>query len=112
MSPPQDGGNGETLAQAPAPQPSPGSRESNALYQRDRVVARVSQPEIDLVSKEIRIPEIYNSDELLIPEECEFQRFRILIQRITFATRIDKAEPHKGRILRGVTADILGYREQ
>jgi hypothetical protein len=48
----------------------------------------------------------------LLPEECEFQKYRILIQRIAHASRVDKQEPHKGRTLRGVTADLLGYREQ
>ena len=75
-------------------------------------MARVLEAELDLAAKGLRIGEVYNSDELLIPEECEYQRFRILIQRVAFASKIDKAEPHKGRILRGVTADILGYREQ
>lgn len=91
---------------------APGPRESDALYQRDRVVGRVLNPEVDLEAKELRIGEICNSDELLIPEESEFQHYRILIQRVAFASRIEKAEMHKGRILRGVTADILGYREQ
>ena len=89
-----------------------GAREQDVIYQGERIVARVAELEIDLEAKELRIGEIYNSDELMIPEECELQRFRILIQRIAFATRVDKAAPHKGRILRGVTADILGYREQ
>lgn len=75
-------------------------------------MARVAGAEIDLAAKEVRIAEVFHSDELIIPEECEFQRYRILMQRITFATKIDKAEPQKGRILRGVTADILGYLEQ
>jgi hypothetical protein len=88
------------------------ARLTDALYQRDRVVARVSQPEIDMKAKEIRIAEVYNSDELLIPDECEFQTYRIQIQRVGYSSRIDKAEPHKGRILRNVSADILGYIEQ
>lgn len=94
------------------PQQGPGPRDSNALYQGDRIVGRVLNAEIDLEAKELRIGEIYNSDELLIPEESEFRQYRILIQRIAFAAKIDKAETQKGRILRGVTADILGYREQ
>lgn len=98
-------------------QPSPtqqttGPMEQDAIYQGNRLVARVLDAEVDLEAKEIRIGEVFNSDELMIPDECEFQRFRILIQRIAYATKVDKAEPHKGRILRGVTADILGYREQ
>ena len=92
--------------------PAANAKDPHALYQKDRIVARVLEPEVDLSAKEIRMGEIHNSDELMIPEECEFRNYRILIQRIAFASRIDKAEPHKGRILRGVVADILGYLEQ
>jgi len=87
-------------------------RLPDAIYQRDQVVARVLHPEIDLKAKEIRIGEVYSSDELLIPDECEFQKYRIQIQRVGYSSRIDRAEPHKGRILRNVSADILGYIEQ
>lgn len=99
-------------AGAPAAAPTAGAREQDAIYQGDRIVARVLELVIDLDAKELRIGEIYNSDQLMIPEECELQRYRIMLQRIAYATRVDKAEVHKGRILRGVTADILGYREQ
>jgi hypothetical protein len=49
---------------------------------------------------------------LLLPEECEYQKYRLIIQRIEYASRIDKTAPQKGRVLRGVVAEILGYREQ
>jgi hypothetical protein len=100
--------------QAPASpiEQTTGPMEQDAIYQGNRLVARVLDAKVDLEAKEIRIGEVFNSDELMIPDECEFQRYRILIQRIAYATKVDKAEPHKGRILRGVTADILGYREQ
>jgi hypothetical protein len=87
-------------------------RESDAIYQKGRVVARVVAPEVDLEAKEIRFQEINQSDELLLPEECEFQKYRILIQDISWAVRLDRGSEHLGRILRGVRADILGYREQ
>jgi hypothetical protein len=101
----------ETNDAPPTAQPA-GAREHNALYQGDRMVARVEDPEVDLDTKELRMAEVYESDHLMIPEECEFQKYRILIQRIGYATKIDKVSPHKGRILRNVVADILGYREQ
>ena len=87
-------------------------REPDAIYQNNRLVARVADAQVDLETKEIRFAEVYNSDDLLLPEECEFQKYRILIQRIADATKVGKKEPHKGRILRGVTADLLGHREQ
>jgi hypothetical protein len=87
-------------------------RDPDALYQGQRVVARVLNPEIHAGEKVIRFDEVCHSDELLLPDECEFQKYRILIQRIAYASKVNKEEPHKGRILRGVTAEILGYREQ
>ena len=75
-------------------------------------MARIVEPEIDLESKTISFGEISNSEELMIPEECEFREFRILIQRIAYATKIQRGEEHKGRVLRGVSADLLGHRER
>ena len=75
-------------------------------------MARVINPEVDEEAKKIRFAEIYQSDELLLPEECEFQKYRLLVRRVLDAMRIDKSAPHKGRVLKGVTAEILGYREQ
>jgi len=107
-------GSGTNEKQAPASPIAQANKpmEQDAIYQGNRLVARVLDAEVDLDAKEVRFDEIFNSDELMIPDECEFQRYRILIQRIAYATKVDKVEPHKGRILRGVTADILGYREQ
>ena len=84
----------------------------DALYQNGRVVARVLEPEIDLQAKQIRFSEIYGSDDLLLPEECEFRKYRIMIQTVTWAAKIDRSNPGKGRVLKGVVADLLGYLEQ
>lgn len=100
---------------SPPPEPAPTpvkDRQPNAIYQGNRIVARVLDPEVDLEAKEIRFGQVYRSDELLLPEECEFQKYRIMIQRVAFATKIDKTDPTRGRVLTGVTADLLGYREQ
>lgn len=96
----------------PATPQASAAREQDAIYQGDRIVARVSEAEVDMEAKELRLGEVYESDHLMIPEEAEYQKYRILIQRIGYATKVDKVSPHKGRILRGVVADILGYREQ
>jgi hypothetical protein len=87
------------------------AREPDGLYQKATLVARVAGVEVDHEAKEVRMDEVYLSDALMIPEECEFQNYRILIQRIAFASRLDKGAPEKGRVLRGVTADILGDRK-
>ena len=87
-------------------------READAVYQEDRLVARVIDPEVDLEAKQVRFGELFQSDMLLLPEECEFQKYRILVQKIADATKLDRNAPDKGRILRGVSADIVGYNQQ
>ncbi len=103
----------------PAPPPAssqpldpPIKREDDAIYQDGRLAGRVLGPEIDANAKEIRFGEIYNSDYLLLPEDCEYQRYRLLVRKIGYASKLEKDTAHKGRILRDVVAEILGYREQ
>ncbi len=88
------------------------SYQADAIYQDHKVVARVVEPEVHWASREIHFGEINRSDDLILPEECEFQKYRLMIQRIEYASRIDRNAPEKGRVLRGVVAEILGYREQ
>jgi hypothetical protein len=102
--------------QSPASAPAPGERtvqhQEDAIYQDGKIVARVIEPEVRKDAREIHFTEINNSDNLMLPEECEFQKYRLMIQRIEYASRIDKNAPEKGRVLRGVVAEILGYGEQ
>jgi hypothetical protein len=88
------------------------TRQDNALYQRGRRVAEVLDVRIDAQAREIHFGEIYGSDDLLIPEDCEFRAFRILIQKIGYASRQEAGAAHKGRVMKNVVADILGYRQQ
>jgi hypothetical protein len=94
--------------QSPAPPPSTAEREADAIYQRGRLVARIKEPEIDEVGKEVRFTEIYQSDDLLLSDECEFREFIVVVRRVTYATR--EANPERSRILRGVVAEIIGRR--
>lgn len=89
-----------------------GNREQNAIYQMGKLVARVVHPELDLEAKEIRFDEVLDSDHLVLAEECEFQKYRIMIQKVAFATKVDHRPGRKGRTLSGCTAEILGYIEQ
>lgn len=83
----------------------------DAVYQRDRMVARVSDAQVDADSREIHFREIYDSDDLMLPDECEFRNYRILIRKIEYAARADKQSLNTGRVLKEVVAEILGYRE-
>lgn len=88
------------------------AREQDAIYQNGKLVGRVVDPEVDLESRKIRFAEILETDHLLIPEECEYQKYQIMLQKVGFATKLDKRPGHSGRTLGDCTADILGYREQ
>src|SRR5947207_14272117 len=68
-------------------------RDPDAIYQKGKVVARVAGAELDREAREVRIDEVYQSDTLVIPEECEFQDLRIQIQRIQFASKIERGAP-------------------
>lgn len=96
----------QSATQAGQP-PASAAREEDAIYQKGRLVARVSQPEIDLSAGQIRFAEISNSDELVLADECEFQQHRILVRKIVYATKVERSAVHKGRILQGVTAQII-----
>lgn len=105
--------------------PSPGpqiipvvQRDPGAIYQYDRfgrelrIVGRVEGPVVDEAVQEVRFAEIYQSDDLVLADEFEFRKYRLQAKRIGFATRLDKEVPHKKRVLRDVTAKLLGYCEQ
>lgn len=87
-------------------------RLDDGIYQNNRLAARVLDGQVDLQAREIHFGEVYQSDSLLLPDECEYQNYRVLIHKVAFASRLDRETPHKGRVLRDVVAEILGYREQ
>ncbi|MGO8786930.1 MAG: hypothetical protein ACLQVL_06040 [Terriglobia bacterium] len=102
----------KAVALETAPAGRTASYEHDAIYQDGKIAARAVDPEIRADAHEIHFGEINSSDNLMLPEECEFQKYRLMIQRIEYASRVDKNAPEKGRVLRGVVAEILGYREQ
>lgn len=92
-------------------------RDDTAIYQwsfhhGDQLVARAVKPEIDEEAKLVKFMEITHSDMLLLPDECHFQKYKLEIDTVGDAAKVDNAEPEKGRILRQVTAQIVGYVEQ
>ncbi|HXE75371.1 MAG TPA: hypothetical protein VNN18_07030 [Candidatus Xenobia bacterium] len=111
-------GGAQAAGSAAAPQRIPlAQRDPNAIYQKnrygqERVVARVADVEVDETGKEILFGEISHSDDLLLPDECEYQKWIILVRKIAYAVAVDKANPQRGRVLKGVTAEILGRIDQ
>jgi hypothetical protein len=104
--------NLNTPAGAPTPPTLSGAREDDALYQNGRVVGRVLDARVDQEAREIHFGEIFTSDELLLPDDCEYRNYRVLIQHVGFASREERGAAHKGRVLKTVVAEILGFREQ
>jgi hypothetical protein len=104
--------NPNTSAGISTPQALSGSREDDGLYQNGRIVGRALDARVDREAREIHFGEIFNSDELLLPEDCEYRNYRVLIQHVGFATREERGEAHKGRVLKTVVAEILGFCEQ
>jgi hypothetical protein len=102
----------EETKSATAPAAPAVKYEADAIYQDGKVVARVLNPEVRSNDREIHFGEINDSDLLMLPEECDFQKYRLMVKSIEYASRMDKNHPKKGRVLRGVVAEILGYREQ
>jgi hypothetical protein len=88
------------------------NREQDAIYQNGKIVARVVSPDVDLEAKEIRFDEVVDSDHLVLADECEFQKYTIMVQKIAFATKADHRPGRNGRTLAGCTAEILGFIEQ
>ena len=104
-----------TAATLPRPTAQTGTSqplEQDAIYQNGRIVGRVADAQIDADAREIRFGEVHQSDELLLPEDCEYQNYRILVRHVDYGSKEERGAAHKGRVLRGVTAEILGYREQ
>ncbi|HXH51672.1 MAG TPA: hypothetical protein VNM47_20210 [Terriglobia bacterium] len=107
-----NGNSGDSEGLGQAGTPGSGNREPDAIYQNGKIVARVANPDVDLEAKEIRFDEILDSDHLVLAEECEFQKYRIMVQKIAFATKEDHRAGRVGRTLAGCTAEILGFIEQ
>jgi len=104
-------GTSEFPDPVPAPAARTGNYQEDAIYQDGKIVARAVGAQVRRDGREISFAEINSSDNLILPEECEFRSYRLMIQRIGYASRLDKNAPDKGRVLREVTAEILGARE-
>jgi len=96
---------------APPTPEEPAVRESDALYQNGKFAGRAVASEVDQVGQEVRFDQIENTEDLLLADEFEFQKYVLLVRKVGYATKVARESPHKGRILRGVVAKIVGYRE-
>lgn len=81
------------------------------LSQNGKFAGRALGVEVDAARKEVRFSEIDNTDDLWLPERFEFQNYILIVRKVAFATRVLREAPQKGRVLKGVVAEIVGYRE-
>lgn len=88
-----------------------GPREPDVIYQKGKFAGRAVGVEVDEAGKEVRFSEIHNTDDLLLPDEFEFQKYILRVSKVAFASRILREAPQKGRVLKGVLAEVVGYRE-
>ena len=88
------------------------AHEENALYQNGEIVGRAVEPEIDEANRKIRFKQIDGTDKLLIPDECEYQKYRIVIDKVASATKEGAEALQKGRVLREIEADITSFGDQ
>lgn len=86
------------------------AREGKGLYQNGKFAGLAIAFEVDEVGREVRFDEIDNTDELLLPDEVEFQKYVLVVRKVGYATKVSREAPQKGRILRGVVAEIVRYR--
>lgn len=86
-----------------------GAREPDAIYQKGKLVARVKEPEVDEAGKEVRFAQVIDNEGFMLPEECEFRNYRLQVRKVAYATK--ELSKSRERILRGVVAEIVGYRE-
>lgn len=86
------------------------TREKDALYQGGRILARVSGAVIDEAKSTVRFDEIYNSNELNLGAEFEFQKWRLRFRSAESVTMVLASAPQKGRIIEKAVCEIAGLR--
>jgi hypothetical protein len=94
---------GESLSWLP-------TREKDALYQHDKVAARIAGAQVDEEQRQILFDEIYESDALDLGSEFEFQKWKLRFQSADTMTMLNAAAPHKGRTITKATCKITGDR--
>ena len=86
------------------------TRERDGLYQGGRLVSKVTGPTVDEARSEIRFNEIYQSNELNLGAEFEFQKWRLKFRAAESIVMISASAPQKGRIIEKVVCQITGVR--
>ena len=86
------------------------TRETDALYQGYKVVARVSGAAVDEAKSEVRFDEIYQSNQLDLGAEFEFQKWRLNFDSAESMTMLTASAPQKGRIIEKAICKIAGMR--
>ena len=91
----------------PAPVPT---RETDAIYQDGKIVARVSGIVIDESNARILFAEIYNSNSLALESEFEFRGWRLKFHSANTVIFLDVTQADKGRIIEQAVCEIIGAK--
>ncbi len=86
------------------------TRETDALYQDRKLVARVEKAVVDEKATAVRFDEIHTSNQLDLQREFEFQKWRLRYRDAQAIIGLDTSAPHKGRIIREAVCEIVGER--
>ena len=85
-------------------------REKDSIYQDGKIVAKIIEGKINQQNNAYFFKEIYNSNNLNLEKEFEFQKFKLKHKRHESGTYLDVTQPHKGKIIENVICEIIGER--
>lgn len=86
------------------------TREDNAIYQNGELVARIEQPVIDEAKRSIQFAEIFQSHNLNLEAEFEFQKWRLKFKSAQMLVGLNASVPHKGNMILKAVCEIVGIR--
>lgn len=86
------------------------TRESSALYQDLKLAARVSGARVDEATNLVEFEEIYQSSDLDLNREFEFQKWRLRFKGADMIVGLDSSAPQKGQIVSKAVCTIIGTR--
>lgn len=85
-------------------------READAIYQNDKLVAKVSGALVDEANGIVTFDEIYQSNDLNSNEIFEFRKWRLRLKSADALIGLSATAPQKGQIIERAICKIEGTR--
>jgi len=86
------------------------TRETEAIYQNDNIVARIKGEKINLEDGIIEFDEIYQSNTLDLGSEFEFQKWKLRLFQAESMIGLNPSRSQDGRIIQKAKCKIAGER--